>query len=134
MKKIFALFLGIILVSDLTSRQSYDNMKDWLYEVIRYRSRQKLFDENFSKTKKKFFSFRPADFSSEALRNFDVPILLVHTKFDESNGTSLLNSSRSIGGKSHLSSSSLSESLLPNVNRKTALANLFNCDELFVVR
>jgi len=109
-------FDGIILVSDLTSRQSYDNMKDWLYEVIRYRSRQKL----------------PADFSSEALRNFDVPILLVHTKFDESNGTSLLNSSRSIGGKSHLSSSSLSESLLPNVNRKTALANLFNCDELFV--
>lgn len=111
-------------------------MKDWLYEVIRYRSRQKLFDENFSKQKKKrfFFSFRPADFSSDALRNFDVPILLVHTKFDESNGTSLLNSSRSTGGKSHLSSSSLSESLLPNVNRKTALANLFNCDELFVVR
>lgn len=36
------LFLGIILVSDLTSRQSYDNLKDWLYEVIRYRSRQKL--------------------------------------------------------------------------------------------
>ena len=35
-------FLGIILVSDLTSRQSYDNLKEWLYEVIRYRSRQKL--------------------------------------------------------------------------------------------
>ncbi len=36
-------FTGIILVSDLTSRQSYDNLKEWLYEVIRYRSRQKLY-------------------------------------------------------------------------------------------
>ncbi|CAF4625665.1 unnamed protein product, partial [Rotaria socialis] len=35
-------FNGIILVSDLTSHQSYDNLKEWLYEVIRYRSRQKL--------------------------------------------------------------------------------------------
>ncbi len=35
-------FLGIILVSDLTSRQSFDNLKEWLYEVIRFRSRQKL--------------------------------------------------------------------------------------------
>ena len=35
-------FNGIILVSDLTSRQSYDNLKDWLLEVIRYRSQQKM--------------------------------------------------------------------------------------------
>ena len=37
------IFLGIILVSDLSSRQSYDNLKEWLYEVIRYRSQQKLY-------------------------------------------------------------------------------------------
>ncbi|CAF0747428.1 unnamed protein product [Adineta ricciae] len=104
-------FSGIILVSDLTSRQSYDNLKEWLYEVIRYRSQQKL----------------PKDFTPEILQNFDVPILLIHTKFDESNGTSLLNSSKS--ASSDLASTS---SLLPNYNRKSSLANLFNCDEIFV--
>lgn len=36
--------IGIILVSDLTNRQSYDNLKEWLHEVIRYRSRQKLYE------------------------------------------------------------------------------------------
>lgn len=107
-------FDGIVLVSDLTSRQSYENLKEWLYEVIRYRSRQKL----------------PAEFSPDVLRSFDVPILLIHTKFDESNGTSLLNTSKTNGVNSH--SSSLTESLLPNVNRKSALANMFNCDEIFV--
>ena len=130
-------FPGIILVSDLTSRQSYDNLKEWLYEVIRYRSRQKLYVETIEFRLKifvlyLFLSFRPAEFTPDVLRSFDIPILLVHTKFDESNGISLLNTSRSTGGNAQ--SSSLSDSLLPNVNRKSALANLFNCDEIFVVR
>jgi len=100
-------FNGIILVSDLTSRQSYDNLKEWLYEVIRYRSQQKL----------------PSEFSSEVLQNFDVPLLLIHTKFDESNGTSLLNNSKSTTMTKSQSFSA--DSLLPNVNRKSTLANLF---------
>jgi len=107
-------FNGIILVSDLTSRQSYDNLKEWLYEVIRYRSRQRL----------------PTEFTPEVLQNFDVPLLLIHTKFDESNGISLLNNSKT----TNLSSNQLlsSNSLLPNYNRKSTLANLFNCDEIFI--
>ncbi|CAF4211938.1 unnamed protein product [Rotaria sp. Silwood2] len=107
-------FNGIILVSDLTNRQSYDNLKEWLYEVICYRSQQKL----------------PTEFTPEVLQNFDVPLLLVHTKFDESNGTSLLNNSKSTNMINNHSFSSTS--LLPNYNRKSALANLFNCDEIFI--
>ncbi|CAF3235257.1 unnamed protein product [Rotaria socialis] len=108
-------FNGIILVSDLTSHQSYDNLKEWLYEVIRYRSRQKL----------------PTEFTPDVLQNFDIPILLVHTKLDESNGVSLLDNSKSpnVMNNNHTSSSS---SLLPNFNRKSVLANLFNCDEIFI--
>jgi len=114
-------FNGIILVSDLTSRQSFDNLKEWIYEVIRHRSREKL----------------PTEFNSDVLHNFDVPILLVHTKFDESNGTSLLSSNnnsrmKSFGSSHSLSSSSSFNSLLPDFNRKSSLANLFNCDEIFV--
>ncbi|CAF0781741.1 unnamed protein product [Adineta steineri] len=107
-------FNGIILVSDLTSKQSYENLKEWLYEVIRYRSRQKL----------------PTEFSPDVLQNFDVPILLIHTKFDESNGVSLLNNSKSTNFNSNHSLSSTS--LLPNYNRRSSLANLFNCDEIFL--
>jgi GTPase SAR1 family protein len=33
---------GVILVSDLTSRSSYDNLKEWIYEVMRYRSRERM--------------------------------------------------------------------------------------------
>lgn len=107
-------FDGIILVSDLTSRQSYDNLKEWLYEVMRYRSRERM----------------PAAFSPELLQNFHFPLLLIHTKLDESNGTSLLNSARttSLNGAPSLPS----DSLLPNYNRKSPLANLFNCDEIFI--
>ncbi|CAF5174639.1 unnamed protein product, partial [Rotaria magnacalcarata] len=95
--------------------QSYDNLKEWLYEVIRYRSRQKL----------------PTEFTPDVLQNFDIPILLVHTKLDESNGVSLLDNSKSpnMMNNNHTSSSS---SLLPNFNRKSVLANLFNCDEIFI--
>ena len=76
--------------------------------------------------------FRPAEFSSELLSTFDVPLLLVHTKFDESNGTSLLTNSKSAGLGSPQSYAS--DSLLPNYNRKSPLAHLFNCDEIFLVR
>ncbi len=74
----------------------------------------------------------PAEFTPEVLQNFDIPILLIHTKFDESNGTSLLNNSKSTNTISNHSISS--NSLLPNYNRKSALANLFNCDEIFIVK
>ncbi|CAF3323737.1 unnamed protein product [Rotaria sp. Silwood1] len=107
-------FNGIILVSDLTSRPSYDNLKEWLDEVIRYRSQQKL----------------PTEFTSEALKNFDIPLLLVHTKFEESKATSLLNNSKSPNNINNHSFSS--SSLLPNYNRKSVLANLLNCDEIFI--
>lgn len=74
----------------------------------------------------------PTEFTPEVLQNFDVPILLIHTKFDESNGISLLNNSKSTNSTSHHSLSS--NSLLPNYNRKSSLANLFNCDEIFIVK
>ena len=72
------------------------------------------------------------EFSPDLLQTFDIPLLLIHTKFDESNGISLLNPGRS---NSTSSSQSLSSaSLLPNYNRKSNLANLFNCDEIFIVK
>jgi hypothetical protein len=76
--------------------------------------------------------FSPTEFTPEVLQNFDVPILLIHTKFDESNGISLLNNSKSPNPSSNQSFSS--NSLLPNYNRKSTLANSFNCDEIFIVK
>ena len=78
------------------------------------------------------FLSRPAAFSPELLQNFHFPLLLIHTKLDESNGTSLLNNTRttSLNGAPSLPS----DSLLPNYNRKSPLANLFNCDEIFIVK
>jgi len=76
--------------------------------------------------------FSPTEFTPEVLQNFNVPILLIHTKFDESNGISLLNNSKSTSMSSNQSLSS--NSLLPNYNRKSTLANLFNCDEIFIVK
>jgi hypothetical protein len=75
--------------------------------------------------------FSPTEFTPEVIQNFDVPILLIHTKLDESNGISLLNNSKSTSMTSNQSFSS--NSLLPNYNRKSTLANLFNCDEIFIV-
>jgi len=128
------IFLGIILVSDLSSRQSYDNLKEWLYEVIRYRSQQKLY-RTFLFVKYLFlleyFGFSPSEFSADVLQTFDIPILLVHTKLNESNGISLLNNSKSTSMSTSQSLSS--SSLLPNFNRKSPLANLFNCDEIYLV-
>ena len=126
--------LGIILVSDLTNRQSYDSIKQWLSEAIRSRSQQKLYE--WFPVKFLLFPidslFSPTEFTSEILQNFDVPLLLIHTKFDESNGISLLNNSKSPSISSN--QSPLSNSLLPNYNRKSPLANLFNCDEIFIVK
>ncbi len=76
--------------------------------------------------------FSPTEFTPEVMQNFDVPLLLVHTKLDESNGISLLNNSKSTSMTSNQSLSS--NSLLPNYNRKSTLANLFNCDEIFIVK
>jgi len=76
--------------------------------------------------------FSPTEFTPELLQNFNVPILLIHTKFDESNGIFLLNNSKSTSLTSNQSLSS--NSLLPNYNRKSSLANLFNCDEIFIVK
>jgi hypothetical protein len=76
--------------------------------------------------------FSPTEFTPELLQNFNVPILLIHTKFDESNGIFLLNNSKSTSLTSNQSLSS--SSLLPNYNRKSSLANLFNCDEIFIVK
>jgi hypothetical protein len=78
------------------------------------------------------FVCRPSEISDDILRTFDLPVLLVHTKFDESNGSALLNSGKSsqLGhGNAHAT-----DSLLPNVHRKTPLANVLSCDEIFVVR
>lgn len=75
---------------------------------------------------------RSTELSSDILRTFDVPLLLVHTKFDESNGTSLLNNSKSPSATN--AASYASDSLLPDYNRKSPLAHLFNCDEMFLVR
>lgn len=72
------------------------------------------------------------EFSPDLLQTFDVPLLLIHTKFDESNGVSLLNHGRSNSTSSSQSLSSVG--LLPNYNRKSNLANLFNCDEIFIVQ
>lgn len=77
--------------------------------------------------------FSPNHFTPDMLKNFDTPILLVHTKLDESNEDSVFkNNSKSTSKISNGTSSS--SDLLPNYNRKSILASLLNCDELFVVR
>lgn len=77
------------------------------------------------------YIFSPTEFTPDVLQNFNIPILLIHTKFDESNGISLLNNSKSASTSGNQLHSS--NSLLPNYNRKSPLANLFNCDEIFIV-
>jgi len=94
-------------------------------------------DKNCKKRQRLFLLFfidifSSTEFTPELLKNFDVPLLLIHTKFDESNGISLLNNSKSTNTNNNQLLSS--NSLLPNYNRKSTLANLFNCDEIFLVK